>query len=456
MISRSTFSCMYFSTILRTFICVLVLSLAASAQLSSLTAGRIDRTYGDNGVVFPGCCFQMIAYSDSIDLPDNKIAFLGTLNTKEGISVVITRHLVSGELDEKFGNKGIAVIRFGADIWSSSLTLQPDGKFVITGSMSASQSVTDFDFVVFRVLENGDIDTSFGNGGVFSKDFSTGKTGQTSSDHASGLVIQNDGKIVVGGVANQYISGDPFSRADSFATFIRLLPNGNLDTSFGNSGQILTEIGNNQPNTPNFRPTKLLQQEDGKIVAGFTVDREITSEPSTYEMRGLLMRHHSNGDIDTSFADNGLLNIRPDHWNGITSVILQPDGKLTIGASSAIVRVLPNGAFDSSFGANGTVTTTEVTGDVILQPNGKILFTANLPGSVIGVPEFQIGSISGLNTDGSTDIRFGRNGVSYFTHNQTPLGFGKIHLRDNYMIVIGIYNIPQSMTQMFTRFHLGK
>lgn len=435
--------------------CVLILSIAASAQLSGLTAGRIDRSYGEGGAVLPGCCTGMIGYSDSIDLPENKILFLGTMYTASGISIVLTRHLATGELDQTFGDKGIAIHRFGSDLWAGSVRRQLDGKLVIAASTMVSETPVEYDFAVIRLLENGDLDTSFATGGIFTKDFAENQPNAVSSDNASGVAALNDGKIIIGGLVNRYNSANTDQRATSFATIIRLTASGDLDTSFGTGGQTLVKVGNNLTGTSSTRPTTLRQLPDNKILVGSSVDQSRQSDPKSFYLSGMLTRFNADGSLDTTFATNGVLNVAPEQWSGISAIVFQPDGKYLVSAISSVVRVLRQGTFDQTFGNGGRVEVPQLLSDIILQPDGKILTSDSPGGWVIGASEFQIGSVRRLNANGSTDIRFGRGGVSYFRHNQTPLGFGRIHLRDNYMIVAGIINIP-SMTQMFTRFHLGK
>ena len=67
--------------------------------------------------------------------------------------------------------------------------------------------------------------------------------------------------------------------------------------------------------------------------------------------------------------------------NTITSIAVQTDGKIVAAGSAGdnvgLVRYLPNGTLDPSFGTAGRVTTDfgrrEEAGAVVLQPDGRII-----------------------------------------------------------------------------------
>ena len=72
-----------------------------------------------------------------------------------------------------------------------------------------------------------------------------------SDDQAVSAVIQNDGKIILGGFTNNSID-------DDFA-LVRFNSDGSLDNTFGTSGIVITQIGSSDE-----RIHSLLLQDDGK------------------------------------------------------------------------------------------------------------------------------------------------------------------------------------------------
>jgi uncharacterized delta-60 repeat protein len=81
---------------------------------------------------------------------------------------------------------------------ASAVTLQSDGKIVAAGTTALS---ANSNFVVARYNVNGSVDASFGNDGHLSIDF----FGFT--DIGESVLVQPDGKIVVGGQAQRNFDG---------------------------------------------------------------------------------------------------------------------------------------------------------------------------------------------------------------------------------------------------------
>lgn len=149
------------------------------------------------------------------------------------------------------------------------------------------------------------------------------------ADHWVGpVVVQQDGKIIVGG---------GFSRlADHDCSYLgRLMGDGQFDSSFGSGTDGSVSI--------------LLEQPDGNVlVAGdFT---QLLGVP-----RPRIGRLLSTGVVDTNFDAGTLLN------NGLESLTLaiQSDGKILVGAleipyssggiTSRVFRLLPDGSVDDGF-----------------------------------------------------------------------------------------------------------
>ena len=128
-------------------------------------------------------------------------------------------------LNPNFGNGGIVTTPFlGMGAQAKAVAVQPDGKIVVAGSAFASNSI-DEDFAVARYNADGSLDDNFGAHGIVTVDLGT------DNDFATGLAIESDGKIVVGGNAGEDVG------------LVRLLPNGTLDITFGNLGKSVTKIG---------------------------------------------------------------------------------------------------------------------------------------------------------------------------------------------------------------------
>ena len=149
------------------------------------------------------------------------------------------------------------------------------------------------------------------------------------SSKAFGVVLQH-GKIVAGGEAT--------SSTASGSAVVRYLPDGSLDSSFGNGGVVFST----QPGENGFAALAL--QPDDKILG---VGRTTP-----------LTRYDVNGSLDTSFGSGGISGASTP---GAEALASQADGKLVVagGASNSFVlaRVNLDGSVDPSFGSDGVAAT---------------------------------------------------------------------------------------------------
>src|SRR5205823_9804507 len=133
------------------------------------------------------------------------------------------------------------------------------------------------EFGLVRYTPDGSLDSAFGSGGKVT-------TVTRGGGEADALVLQPDGKIVIGGAIDSY-TGEDFALA-------RYNPDGSLDTSFGANGIVATDIlGHNDV------ATGLAVQPDGKIVAGGQANTG-----SSWDFA--LVRYQTNGSSAPSFGTN--------------------------------------------------------------------------------------------------------------------------------------------------------
>ncbi len=181
---------------------------------------------------------------------------------------------------------------------------------------------------------------------------------------------------------------------------------------------------------------KVLQQPDGKLlVVG-------TSFSATAPYRRMTVaRLNPDGNFDSTFGTNGVFTGNSSsNSNGqiVTTAALQSDGSIVVGGYEyavtttklGLIRLLPNGTFDSSFDGDGKkqfqppplpdtpFTTPEAAvEDVVIQPNGKLLVTTTgaidssypdwLPLDVSIERDLHVAR---LNADGSSDSSFDADG----------------------------------------------
>jgi len=335
----------------------------------------LDRTFGDGGVVLTdfGHSYDW-AYALALQ-PDGKILVAGVSDASGSKDFALARFNPDGILDGSFGKGGLVIERersLTTDI-IHGIAVQPDGKIVAAG-VTYEDVVTlrpQGDFMVARYLPDGRNDLTFGIGGVMTTDFSDG-----SYDEPYAVVLQPDGKIVLGGYTNSGGGPGVLFGADQLA-LARYLPNGLLDPSFGEGGKVVFDGG-----SIDERLLALALAPDGSLVAGGYTNGERRGDL-------LLARLRTDGTLTKGFGNTGKgvsINDLGTNSERISSLVLQPNGKIVAGGQTAVAnnadfavfRYDANGFFDRSFGRDG-VATFDFQGRedrvhaVALQSDGKIV-----------------------------------------------------------------------------------
>lgn len=133
--------------------------------------------------------------------------------------------------------------------------------------------------------------------------------------------------------------------------------------------------------------------------------------------------------LDTTFGHGGLVTVSGSKLTATTEndLVIQPDGKIVIGTSAsdpvlmaefAIVRLLPSGALDTSFGVQGVATTPYpgpssqgTTPSIALQADGKIVATNGILSPAAG-GDNHLFAVARFNANGAVDTAFGKSGVA--------------------------------------------
>ncbi len=288
-----------------------------------------------------------------------------------------------GDLDPSFGNGGIAITRgetFSHVNAAGAMAIQPDGKIVVAGEGHLGNSM-NWDSAVVRYNPDGSLDNSFGGTGIVVTQFSI------DYDGFFAVAIQADGKIVVAG------STFLCNCTDSSFAIARYNPDGSLDASFNGTGKIITAVGDARRDYAE----SVAIQADGKIVV---VGRSGNG--------GAIVRYNSDGSLDTTFNGTGKLFI--DGYTGV-SVVIQADGKIIVvgnnNNSFKLYRLNPDASPDPSFNGTGQVVTSTIGAtDVAIQPDGKIVVS----GSSYDSNQGQRLAVVRFNPNGSIDTSFGNTG----------------------------------------------
>jgi uncharacterized delta-60 repeat protein len=349
-------------------------------------AGALDATFnpgsGANNGVWAVRCQN-----------DGKIIIAGSFGTYNNVARNnIARLNPDGSLDITFNISGVtfnpATPSYNRKI--DRLAIQNDGKILVAGAFTHIGGVSRNR--IARLNSDGSLDTTFNPG-----------NGPDSTINV--ILLQNDGKIVVGGKFSNY---NGFSRQG----IARIDSSGNLDTTF--SPPILTPLAINV--------TSIVAQADGKLIYN----------PETF------VRLMTNGTVDISFNAPGSYGI----------IALQSTGKIignyndTTTFYHDIVRYNIDGSIDSSFlkfiGGSQSIY------KMIIQDNNKIVIYS--PQSPLWVSQdsvsYTVNGVYRLNENGKMDTTFSSGiGPDGSILDMSAQGDGKILIAGHFLSYYGIVSI---------------
>ncbi|SDX40540.1 delta-60 repeat domain-containing protein [Allochromatium warmingii] len=375
--------------------------------------GSLDTGFGKNGRLKTDFGGSEGAYNITMQ-SDGKILVTGPSDVTGSIDFALARYNIDGTLDTSFNDDGWATVDFGGWDESFYVATQSDGKILIAGSSNVDD---DYDFALARYNQDGTLDTSFDNDGWL-------KTDLGGQDEAFSIALQNDGKILLVGSTELNDNGN--------LSLARYNADGSLDTSFNSSGWVTTDFGGWDEGL------NVTLQDDGKIlVVGATDLNE--------NVDFLLARYNTDGSLDTSFADDGWIVSDFSDWDVGYSIMLQTDNKILVAGSAnndfALLRYNADGTLDNSFNENGLVTTDFGTDEdygqsIVLQADGKILVGGQ------GGSDF---ALVRYNANGTLDADFGvRNTLEhtafYVQSGSSVVLSPTVQLFDSELTTIGHYS----------------
>ena len=351
--------------------------------------GTLDATFGSGGkVTTPVGPSDDRAWALAIG-PDGKIVVAGQAQNGTNGDFALARYNPNGTLDNTFDGDGKVLTDFGsgADESAHDVGLQPDGKIVVAGEQSRTDSTTfevSRDFALARYNPDGTLDsnadvdptTSFNVVGKLVHDFSG------ANDAAEGLAIQPDGKIVAAGYAAR-----PGHPAD-FAV-ARFDPGGSLDVGFNQSGTATLDIFSSDLFDV---ANDVVVQEDGKILlAGVAAD--------TYGSEAALVRYNPNGTLNTSFGGGGRTHTYHYLDQAAQSVAVRDDGSIIVAGSEdegspgcisceyysdfLVLRFGPSGLLNH-FGPMDLGSVDDTASAIALQEDGKTVTAGTTNSSAAG------------------------------------------------------------------------
>ncbi len=421
-----------------TTIGLLAICLAFGVRSAQGQAGTLDTTFGTGGTVTTSFT-QGVAAVGAFEQSDGDIVAIAQVDFVDqvGTGIGLVRYTPTGQLDTTFGTNGITLTTFSGIAFDPfGFAVQTNGDFLIGGVVTNKAGLHGFGLA--RYTSNGFLDTTFGANGVVAT-----KVG-TQSDATSALLLQPNGKIVMGGFE---VGGG--QGAQGMMSLVRYNANGSLDTTFGKNGISLASVTFLGPETLallsngdylavgedasfntglvaefSSKGVLLPNVTTAKVVAGLTssqsaVPNVLFQAPTIFQPNGDYVVARTNcsfnthctgqfgtrlgaarfletGEVDTTFSSNIESFDLKQTTSVAEAVALQANGQIVIGGLidrdapifGGLIRLDANGTVDTtfgtvdSFGVCCSVTSAQTFFGLLLQTDGKIVGIGGLDGNL--------------------------------------------------------------------------
>ena len=300
--------------------------------------GALDPTFDADGVALIDSTTDDYAQAVVIQ-PDGKIVIAGLAYNSPGPGFVGVWRLkpdggpgvINGALDPSFDTDGVAAVSDTGNDVVNAIALQPDGKILVAGQTELS--ATPRDGAVWRLKANGGagplndaLDPTFDTDGQ-------ANVNSGGDEGASGISVQQDGRIVVAG----HTDSAPHGGA---AIVWRLKSDGALDAAFDADGAAAVDSGGYA------RGEAVGLQPDGKILLAGTM--KLGAAPFV----AAVWRLGANGGtgaindaLDPTFGGGGAATVAAGTGASANALALAPDRRIvaaggTSGSGLLVFRVL--------------------------------------------------------------------------------------------------------------------
>ena len=295
--------------------------------------GTLDPSFTQQGVLqgtFTQLTLGDVEVQSAIDQEGRIIIFSSNASSEliADQNLVVARLNPNGTLDTSFGNGGnvfVPLSSFGFSGISTPLDVEitSDNQIAIGAQVFLPQESV----AIVNIAENGSLDSSFGNGGVFVTEVDT---------FIELLQFQLDSQDRI------VISGDASVSEAAFIIrplLIRATADGQLDTSFGVDGMLLLDpddsIASQGVDTDpmfgflNLTANGLAIDESDNILVASSAD---STDPDSDSDLAIFQRVLSSGQLDTSFGIGGTSVLTSQ--GGVTDLVFDSNNDLIIGSLS--------------------------------------------------------------------------------------------------------------------------
>lgn len=332
-------------------------------------------------------------------------------NDNEGELKLSIAYKHSGKLDLSFNETGsnhFNSIGNSHDTFES-LIVDAEGRIY---AIAFSRSPSNYEWLITRYLDNGKLDTSFGNdynldetpdGYIMFNNIAGG--GGNNHDFPRKVLIDSQGRILIIGQAQT-----PTQSGD--LTIVRLLSTGELDKEFA-LGEAVVSLhieGTNVGMEDAY--SAILMEDDSLLIAGYS-NTEGTNDSYIWKLSNI-------GVLDSTFGNNGVVKLAESIEGSddkAFGIVKDLKGDLIIAGSSAgkacFWKLDIDGNVISDFNSNNSIVIVESEGktsevkSLAIDSNGKYVFVGN---RLIDPFEREDIAVWRYLTDGNIDTSFASNG----------------------------------------------
>jgi uncharacterized delta-60 repeat protein len=371
---------------------------AESTVVALDASGKLDPSFGKGGRV--ATLGQVIGAGVTADeallVAGTKPREPGRKEETEAPQFYVARYTASGKLDPAYaGGSGVAVLAPEGEAQAGSALFESDGSVLIGGLVKPRSAGCPRGYschrtpAVVRFTPDGRPDAGFGKGGLVLLPALSVRIG--SSGYLYGvdaLAARPGGGVFAAGEAEQ-------------AAFVAAIGgDGSLDGSFGARG-IATK---SNPQTALAAP----------VATGVDGSRDVfviaQTDSGMWLSEGVVvLRYSPNGKLDREFGEEGEAFVPP----GKQALAVAPNGSsyVTSASESTLTKLTPTGVLDPKFGTEGTVdfplSKRHYAPEAVVRlPEGRLVVAGNLDSRHGSRP-----AVLRYLPDGKIDRSFGKGGV---------------------------------------------
>ncbi len=354
-------------------------------------AGDLDPSLGGTGTVatnYQELDVESFRVMDTATDALGRTLLAGLTGGGETPDMVVARVLDTGDLDSSFSDDGVAFVDIGEAVdFASAVAVAPGGDIVLAGTSIGSTNAIG----VARLNADGTFDGTFGDAGRLQVPFPDPTT------EVGDVIFDAAGRIVIG--AGNNATGD--------ALWVGLVgTTGALDPTFSGDGIMVQDLGGSGE-----RAFGLAALPGG----GFVSVNQSQSFNGTK-----VTRHAADGSLEPTFGTAGVASV--SQFVSQAAPTLLADGSMLLsvngGGKAGVARLsTTSGALVAGFGTAGVASKTDV--NVVAAGSPVKLADTRI---VVGATELNQPAVIMFSDLGALDTSFGGDGVAT-TATAAPAGF---------------------------------